>query len=166
MSLRYAKKNYINPGFFVDKLTHYGEKINVNRQMDVDEFFINFLDGLEETLKVKNNHHFLELLFNGELFQEIVGIECKHKTTRKDNFLSLPLPVKGMRTIENSFRNFIQWERLEGDNAFFCQTCNKKTPAKKRISIFHLPNFLILNFKRFEFEMDTGWVKKEKEEVE
>ena len=44
---------------------------------------------------------------------------------------------------------------LEGDNAYLCETCNKKVHTLKRSCVKKLPNILILVLKRFEFNLDT-----------
>ena len=44
---------------------------------------------------------------------------------------------------------------LEGDNAYFCDKCDKKRTTLKRQSIKRLPNVLFLSLKRFEFNYDT-----------
>lgn len=44
---------------------------------------------------------------------------------------------------------------LEGDNAYFCEKCDKKRDTLRRQTIKRLPNTLFLNLKRFEFNYDT-----------
>jgi ubiquitin C-terminal hydrolase len=44
---------------------------------------------------------------------------------------------------------------LEGDNAYFCDKCERKRNALKRYSIKRLPNVLFLMLRRFEFNYDT-----------
>jgi len=44
---------------------------------------------------------------------------------------------------------------LEGDNAYYCDKCEKKVSTLKRTCIKKLPNILILVLKRFEFNFDT-----------
>lgn len=48
----------------------------------------------------------------------------------------------------------VQGEMLEGDNAYFCEKCDKKVDTLKRQCIKRLPRFLILPLKRFEFDYD------------
>jgi len=40
---------------------------------------------------------------------------------------------------------------LDGENKYFCESCNKKVKAEKIQSIKKLPPYLILCLKRFEF---------------
>jgi ubiquitin carboxyl-terminal hydrolase 9/24 len=49
----------------------------------------------------------------------------------------------------------IEGDMLEGDNAYYCEKCEKKVNAKKRCCIKKLPNVLMLVLKRFEFNYDT-----------
>jgi ubiquitin carboxyl-terminal hydrolase 9/24 len=44
---------------------------------------------------------------------------------------------------------------LEGDNAYFCEKCDKKRDTLRRCSFKRLPNVLFLDLKRFEFNFDT-----------
>lgn len=44
---------------------------------------------------------------------------------------------------------------MDGDNAYYCETCNKKVRTLKRLCIKELPNILIIVLKRFEFNYDT-----------
>lgn len=44
---------------------------------------------------------------------------------------------------------------LEGDNAYYCERCDKKVDTLKRCCIKKLPNILILSLKRFEFDLET-----------
>lgn len=43
---------------------------------------------------------------------------------------------------------------LEGDNAYYCEKCEKKVNTLKRCCIKRMPNVLFLVLKRFEFDYD------------
>ena len=43
---------------------------------------------------------------------------------------------------------------LEGDNAYFCEKCDKKVDTLKRTCIKKLPQHLIIALRRFEFDYD------------
>jgi ubiquitin carboxyl-terminal hydrolase 9/24 len=49
----------------------------------------------------------------------------------------------------------VESELLEGENAYFCEQCNKKVDTIKRVRIKELPNHLLFVLKRFEFDFDT-----------
>ena len=44
---------------------------------------------------------------------------------------------------------------LEGDNAYYCEKCEKKVDTLKRCCVKRMPNVLFLVLKRFEFNFDT-----------
>lgn len=44
---------------------------------------------------------------------------------------------------------------LEGDNAYYCEKCEKKVATLKRCCIKRMPNVLFMVLKRFEFNYDT-----------
>jgi ubiquitin carboxyl-terminal hydrolase 9/24 len=44
---------------------------------------------------------------------------------------------------------------LEGDNAYSCEKCKAKRDTLKRSCVKFLPNTLIFNLKRFEFDFDN-----------
>jgi ubiquitin carboxyl-terminal hydrolase 9/24 len=43
----------------------------------------------------------------------------------------------------------IKGDMLDGDNAYFCERCNKKVSAVKRVCLKKLPSTLIITLKRF-----------------
>jgi ubiquitin carboxyl-terminal hydrolase 9/24 len=43
----------------------------------------------------------------------------------------------------------IKGETLDGDNAYYCDRCDKKVSAVKRVCLKKLPNYLIVALKRF-----------------
>ena len=44
---------------------------------------------------------------------------------------------------------------LAGENAYYCEKCDKKVDTLKRVCINRLPKTLIIVLKRFEFDFDT-----------
>ena len=44
---------------------------------------------------------------------------------------------------------------LEGDNAYFCEKCDNKVKALKRVCLKTLPEVLCITLKRFEFDFET-----------
>lgn len=79
---------------------------------------------------------------------------CPHKYERAEPFLSLSISVKNQKSIEQSLNAFIQGEMLEGDNAYFCEKCDKKVDTLKRTCVKRLPRHLIVALRRFEFDYD------------
>jgi ubiquitin carboxyl-terminal hydrolase 9/24 len=79
---------------------------------------------------------------------------CPHFSETEESFLSISLSVKSKKTIHQSFDAMIKGDILDGDNAYFCERCNKKVSAVKRVCLKKLPDHLILTLKRFEFDFE------------
>ena len=79
---------------------------------------------------------------------------CPHKYERSEPFLSLSISVKNQKSVQQSLNAFIQGEMLEGDNAYFCEKCDKKVDTLKRTCIKKFPKNLIVAMRRFEFDYD------------
>ena len=154
-ALKNSHKQYYDPrGFCYSNKDYEGKPVNVLEQMDVDEFFNNFLDKLEGEIKHSHNSEIIKKIFGGTLSNELICKGCPHYSEREEMFLALGLQVKNKKTLAESLDGFIQGEMLEGENAYFCDKCDKKVPTLKRTCIKKLPNMLIVVLKRFEFDYD------------
>ena len=64
--------------------------INVHQQMDVDEFYINILDKIENRLRGTNNENLVKFFFQGiqnDLLTFLDG--CTHHRTNANKFYSI-----------------------------------------------------------------------------
>jgi ubiquitin C-terminal hydrolase len=150
-------KKSINPEFFIRSLKNIdGTAINVREQMDVDEFIVRLMDTLEDDLRnINASENPIETSFGGKMFQEIKCSECNHSSTKTDNFLCLNLTTKGFTNLKQSLDHFSKIEVLDGDNKYLCEKCNTKVKAFKKLSLYDLPENLIISLKRFEFDHTT-----------
>lgn len=109
-------------------------------------------------------------LFGGQLQSSVTCHNCGSRSTQYEPFWDLQLPLakegkasgrswlglKGQPTsIHDCLGLFMGDERLEGDEAFSCDTCRGKTPATKHLRLQRLPEVLVLHIKRFKY-MDNG----------
>ena len=69
--------------------------------------------------------------------------------------MTLQIDVKDKDNINQGLEEFITGEVLEGENAYYCDRCDKKVRTVKRGCVKHLPNMLIVVLKRFEFNLMT-----------
>ena len=132
-----------------------GSTLNPLEQMDADEFFNNLMDKMESSLKKNGQEGIIRRTFGGKIIQEVVGCDCKHRSSRETEFLTLSLDVKGRTSIKQSLEKFVEGELLDGENLYSCDNCNKKVKAFKRESFKHLPNKILITLKRFEFNYET-----------
>ena len=70
------------------------------------------------------------------------------------------LSVKGFKGVYESMKSYFNFETFDGDNALFCEKCDKKTPSKKGETISKLPPVLTIALNRIE--MDWGTMQRKK----
>jgi hypothetical protein len=152
--LKYLKTGYYEARSFVDNYDN--EKLDVHQQMDVDEFFSNILDKLENRLKNTENDNLIKYFFQGKLNDTLSFREgCTHDRTNVNSFYSIQLQVQNKRNVYESLDTLTESELMNGDNCIFCPKCDKKFPALKSQCFGVLPRILMFVLKRFEFNFDT-----------
>lgn len=154
-SLKESQRSWYNPNTLIQTFKMDGKVLDVNEQKDVDEFLINFLDHLERELKETSQSKLVNDTFKLRLANEIICRDCPHKSETNEDAISLILSVKNKKTIYESLNAYVQSDTLEGENAYYCERCDKKVPACKRQNIKTLPNVLLIVLKRFDFNVET-----------
>ncbi len=85
-------------------------------------------------------------------------MECNTESARIDVFLDIQLSIKEFGTttfydsVESALDAHIQSERLDGQNKYFCNTCNKLCDAQKGLKFLSFPYILCVQLKRFDFD--------------
>jgi ubiquitin carboxyl-terminal hydrolase 9/24 len=78
-ALSLSQRQYYDPRLFCYSFKDYeGNAINVLEQMDVDEFFNNILDKLENLIKSTKNAAIIKRVFGGVLSNELICKGCPH----------------------------------------------------------------------------------------
>ena len=158
-SLKYLQVSYYTPSDFPKNFDD--EVLDIHQQMDVDEFFGNILDKIENHLKKTKNENLVKYFFQGSQNDILTFQEgCTHHRINVNNFYSIQLQVQNKKNIYESLDTLTEGELMNGDNCIFCPQCNKKIPAVKSQKFKTLPRMLIFVLKRFEFNYDT--IKKVK----
>jgi len=63
------------------------------------------------------------------------------------------------------FKFFLEHESLDSSNSFSCSSCEKSVSAEKRLELWDLPEFLVINLKRYSTKMlTTGGILSQKSE--
>lgn len=154
-SLKYSQRKYYDPrAFCLAFKDPSGNPINVFEQMDAEEFLLNFLDKLESKLKGTSQENLIKNVFGGTFSNELICKGCPHYSEREEPFLAVSVEMKNKKSLDESLQAFIKGEMLEGENAYFCDKCDKKVDTLKRCSIKKLPKNLVIALKRFEFDFD------------
>ncbi len=153
-SLKYSESKFFNPIEFTKNFDN--EELNIREQMDIDEFFNLLIDKLENHLQKTKNKNLIKYFFQGRNIDYLEFQEgCTHHRKNEIPFYSIQLLVKNKNNLFQSLDYFIDGEVMSGDNAIFCQTCNRKIPSIKYQSFKILPRILIFVLKRFEFNYNT-----------
>ena len=157
VGLRDSEKMFVQAKGLCEAYKNWeGEPVNVNEQMDVDEFFNGLMDKTEECLRGTSSPHLIESHFRGIMTTQCIGRgSCTHRSERDEPFLTIPLEIKNKLSILHSLEALVTGEVLEGDNAYECDYCSAKVTAKRRICLRSLPNVMLLALRRFDFDMDT-----------
>lgn len=113
------------------------------------------MEKLEPYLKDTPYQNLFKQTFEGLLCNQLICKGCPHSSERDEAFLGLNIEVKNKRNLAEGLAKFIESEILEGDNAYFCDSCKKKVNTIKRVVIKKLPNHIMFVLKRFEFDFDT-----------
>lgn len=109
--------------------------------------------------KLEGKDPSLKGIYTGELvnYYKCVNIDYENKTN--EQFNCLQLDVQGLSGIEESLKNYVSYERLEGDNKYEAGIHGKQE-AKKGIKFLRLPPVLQLILKRFDYNQKAGTIMK------
>lgn len=154
--LQESLRQYYNPkGFCFANKDYDGQPVDTSVQMDVDEFFNMLCDKLETKLKGTPQEKLLKDIWCGKMSTQLICKGCPHRSERDEQFYTMSLDIQNKKDILEALQLYVRGDMLEGDNAYFCETCKKHVDTLKRSCIKELPNTMILHLKRFEFNLDT-----------
>ena len=126
-SLLNTGSSYHNPEHFFKTIKDIdGSNLNPLEQRDADEFLARFFDVLEPQIKGTPEEKRLGNIFAGTYNNQMICIDCPHKSERIEEFTTVPLQVKNKNSLQEGLDSFIESEILQGDNAYYCDKCEKK----------------------------------------
>lgn len=148
-------------------LGYDGQPVNVAEQTDINEFAGMLFEKLElisvnktgSEEKIYPVASILKSAFGGTLVSKVQAMNSDYTSEREEDFFILTCPVKGQDTLENALTSFVQDEKLICDNRVLDDK-GKKVDAKRCTCIRKLPNTMIIQLKRFEFDLRTMTRKK------
>ncbi|XP_015268117.1 PREDICTED: ubiquitin carboxyl-terminal hydrolase 48 isoform X2 [Gekko japonicus] len=156
--LQNSRRRYIDPSGFVKALG-----LDTGQQQDAQEFSKLFMSLLEDTLSAQKNpdvRNIVQKQFCGEYAYVTVCNQCGRESKLISKFYELELNIQGHKQLSDCITEFLKEEKLEGDNRYFCETCQSKQNATRRIRLLSLPGTLNLQLMRFVFDRQTGHKKK------
>lgn len=84
-------------------------------------------------------------LYYGMFFNNLLCNSCNNTSLSFEPYSCLSLSIDGKKNLEECLDNYFLETTI---NDFNCEKCNK-TGANKKVNFWTLPNFLIINLKRF-----------------
>lgn len=84
--------------------------------------------------------------------------KCKTKSIRPSTFYELDLNIKGNKTLNDSLQEFLKEEHLTGDDQYYCDHCDSKQDAVRKICLTALPPVLNIQLMRFVYDRLTIFI--------
>ncbi|XP_037346646.2 ubiquitin carboxyl-terminal hydrolase 48 isoform X2 [Pungitius pungitius] len=156
--LHNSNRKYIDPTGLVKALG-----LDTGQQQDAQEFSKLFLSLLEDTLSKQKNPHLQNVIqrqFCGQFSYVTVCNECGRSSALPSRFYELELNIQGNKNLTECVTEFLKEEKLDGENRYFCESCQTKQCATRRIRLHSIPPTLNLQLMRFVFDRQTGHKKK------
>ncbi|KAK5275155.1 hypothetical protein LTR40_013539, partial [Exophiala xenobiotica] len=100
------------------------------------------------------------------LVQQVKSKECEHISERLEPFSAVQVEIKGKARLEDSLRAYVEGEVLQGENKYSCTSCGRHVDAVKRACLKDVPDNLIFNLKRFDYDIMTGMRTKVNDEFQ
>ena len=101
----------------------------------------------------------LAKLFVGKTKTYMSCIKIDFESSRVEDFWDIQLNVRGNKNLDESFRDYIQVETMEGDNKYFAEGYGLQE-AKKGVIFESFPQVLHLQLKRFEYDISREAIMK------
>ncbi|PJF16561.1 hypothetical protein PSACC_03542 [Paramicrosporidium saccamoebae] len=120
-------------------------------QSDVQEFSRVLMDELERRMKATKAEGTIEKLFTGRVRNVISCLNVPFQSTRTESFYDLQLTIKGMRTLEESFDNYVREEMLQGDNKYHAEGHGLQD-ARRFVEFEAFPPVLHVHLERYAFD--------------
>ncbi|KAM9361476.1 ubiquitin carboxyl-terminal hydrolase 48 [Symphorus nematophorus] len=156
--LQNSNRKYIDPSGLVKALG-----LDTGQQQDAQEFSKLFLSLLEDTLSKQKNTNLQNVIqrqFCGQFSYVTVCNQCGRSSALPSRFYELELNIQGHKNLTECVTEFLKEEKLDGENRYFCESCQSKQSATRRIRLHSLPPTLNLQLMRFVFDRQTGHKKK------
>lgn len=156
--LQNSNRKYIDPSGLVKALG-----LDTGQQQDAQEFSKLFLSLLEDTLSKQKNPNLQNVIqrqFCGQFSYVTVCNQCGRSSALPSRFYELELNIQGHKNLTECVTEFLKEEKLDGENRYFCESCQSKQSATRRIKLHSIPPTLNLQLMRFVFDRQTGHKKK------
>ncbi|KAF6170260.1 hypothetical protein GIB67_013235 [Kingdonia uniflora] len=108
----------------------------------------------------------MTLNLQGQVDSMLISSRCSvcgqesEASLKMEDFYELELNIKGLKSLDESLKDYLSMEELCGENQYFCESCKIRVDATRCIKLRTLPNVLNLQLKRCVFHPKTATKKK------
>lgn len=136
------------------------ETRHIFEQQDVQELSRKLMERMEEKMKGTEYEKALPQMFSGKIKTYISCINVPYESSRIEDFWDVQLNVSGNKSMLESFQDYIQVEKLDGENQYFAGDEFKLQDANKGVIFQSFPEVLHLQLKRFEYDIQRDTMMK------
>ncbi|KAK0635236.1 hypothetical protein B0T17DRAFT_586816 [Bombardia bombarda] len=136
------------------------ETRHIFEQQDVQELSRKLMERMEEKMKGTPYEKVLQQMFSGKIKTYISCINVPYESSRIEDFWDVQLNVSGNQNLLESFQDYIQVEKLDGENQYFAGEQYKLQDANKGVIFQSFPDVLHLQLKRFEYDIQRDTMMK------
>ncbi|XP_059653831.1 ubiquitin carboxyl-terminal hydrolase 26 [Cornus florida] len=135
-------------------------------QQDSHEFLTLLFSLLERCLscsKVSKAKTIIQDLFCGKVSHVTTCSRCgkdSEASSKTEDFYGLELNIKGLKSLDDSLDDYLSVEELQGDNQYYCESCDIRVDATRSIKLRSLPAVLNFQLKRCVFVPKSTTKKK------
>lgn len=133
---------------------------HIFEQQDVQELSRKLIERMEERMKGTAAQDALPRMLSGKVKTYVSCINVDYESSRLEDFWDIQLNVRGIQTLQDSFKDYIQQETLDGDNKYWAGDEFKYQDANKGVIFQSFPEVLHLHLKRFEYDIQRDAMMK------
>ncbi|KAK3378288.1 hypothetical protein B0H63DRAFT_397552 [Podospora didyma] len=136
------------------------ETRHIFEQQDVQELSRKLMEQMEKKMKGTEYEKALAQMFSGKIKTYISCINVPYESSRIEDFWDIQLNVTGNKNVLESLQDYIQVEKLDGENQYFAGEQYKLQDANKGVIFMSFPDVLHLQLKRFEYDLQRDTMMK------
>ncbi|KAI1639746.1 hypothetical protein F4809DRAFT_73853 [Biscogniauxia mediterranea] len=133
---------------------------HIFEQQDVQELSRKLIERMEERMKGTAAEDALPRMLSGKVKTYVSCINVDYESSRIEDFWDIQLNVRGIPNLQESFKDYIQQETLDGDNKYWAGDEHKYQDARKGVIFTSYPEVLHLHLKRFEYDIQRDTMMK------
>jgi ubiquitin C-terminal hydrolase len=140
------------------------------KQQDSFEFIIALMEILSKDLKNESINEVFNIEMNNTIKCKRVACLKMVNSREKTPFLILPIEDNSetnkidFKDLDDCYRGIKTHQKLEGDDKYFCENCQRKVIASKRVEVTKWSNHLIICLSRFSKKNNN--LSKNNKEIE